>query len=954
MKPILPELQCAAIGPCRVVRGRGKEAMNALPTWTVEVLLADATLDVNAALCAPATLLLGDEAGTVRAIGLLVTSIAYEGGERDGHRFAVELAPPEWLLTLRAGYRVFLEKTTQQVVAEVMRDAGLSPRGSLWRLAGTYMRRLQCTQYAETEWAFVERLLAEEGISYWFDGSDDLGPTLVFGDAPGAHDGIAGNTRVPYDETSGLAGAADALFELAFVHEVSADAVHLREYDIRQPDVFIEGRAGYGPLEVFEFPACVLTSAAAEHRAKARIEQLQRLSAHATAESGIVRLQPGRLLRVDGCADEVMNEEYLIVSVEHELTAGSPHDANGVSYRNRVTLVPAGARAFRPPVPDCRHRFDGVETAVTTGPLGEEIHVDDLGRVKLRFPWDRSGIADDRSSAWVRCLQMNLGGAMVLPRVGWEVPVVYVDGNPDRPFVLGRAYNATAIVPYALPAAAATTSFQSATSPGGGSTNEIRMSDVAGQQETFLHASKDQTVAVGGSSRTTVSGNETHDVGLAHELTVLGSQTLNVGGSQSVNVGTSYAIGVDGARSESVGGTESVRVTANRAVVSGGGYTELVGGFYGLQCNQSNTTVLGAFAQTVGGAMVLAAGLGTSESVASIRTEIVGGTRNIVAAGQVAESVRGSKTLVAGAVSETAAGAITTKALAPGSVKVGGSVKLSAGGDFVDGGTDDHPPGRGELDGRSPEARRRGAQGDERDHRGQGNDQAFGGSEGRVMEGTTPFRLAIDGFGLPWLVLRLAGRERIHAPFSFEVTCANPARDDVPVDPEALVTQTVRLTWPTGDGGERIIVGFVDRAEALDDGYRVVVVPHLAELADVVDHRVFLHKDAATITEEVLGARGLQVERRLTRALQARPQCVQFFEQRARFRVAPPCGGGCRLVAQAGRRRDRRPLRPRVRLRRDRRCVDPPRRRGRGLGWGRGSRAGARALRRGEQQGRDA
>jgi type VI secretion system secreted protein VgrG len=564
----------------------------------------------------------------------------------------------------------------------VLQDAGFSPAGAVWRLAGTYMRRLQCTQYAESEWAFLERVLAEEGISYWFDGAHD-GPTIVFGDAAAAHDGIAGETHVSFDDQSGLVDTSDALFDLAFVHEVFPDAVHVREYDLRQPDVFIEGRAGEGPLEVFEYPACVLTSAAAARRAKARLEQLQRFAEHATAASGNVRLQPGRLVCVEGCADELMNQEYLIVSVDHELTAGSPNDPNGVSYGNRVTLVPGGARAFRPPVPEGRHRYDGVETAITTGPHGEEIHVDDLGRVKLRFLWDRSGIEDDGASTWSRTLQMNLGGAMVLPRVGWEVPVMYVDGNPDRPFVLGRVYNATAIVPYALPGAAATTSLQSATSPGGGSTNEIRMSDVAGQQETFVHASRDQTVSVGGSSRTTVSGNETHDVGLAHALTVLGSQTLRVGGSQSVNVGTSYSTGVDGARSESISGSESVRVSANRTVTASGGYTELVGGFYGLQCNQSNTSVQGAFVQAIGGAMVFAAGLGTSESVAAIRIEVVGGTRNIVAAGHVAETVHGPKTLAAGAVRETAAGAITTKALAAGSIKVGGSVTLSASGDFL-------------------------------------------------------------------------------------------------------------------------------------------------------------------------------------------------------------------------------------------------------------------------------
>ncbi len=683
MTPILPELRCDALGPCRVLRGRGTEAMNALSAWTLEVLVADANLDVRAALRAPATLLLNDDAGSVRPIGLMVTRVTYESGERDGHRFVVELTPPAWLLTRRAGYRLLVDVTTQEAVARVLEEAGLPSRDVLWRLAGTYMQRLQCTQYAETEWTFVERLLAEEGISYWFDWSDESGAVLVFGDSPGAHDGIVGSTRIAFDEGSGLVDGSGALFEVVLVNEVSPNAVHVREYDIRQPDVLIEGHAGDGPLEVFEFPACVLTEGAAELRARTRLEQHQRLVEHATAASGNVRLQPGRLFHLDGCADDAMNQEYLIVAVEHELTAGSRSTPTGVSYRNRVTLVPGGARAFRPPPPDGRHRYDGIETAVTTGAPGEEIHVDDLGRVKLRLPWDRSGITDDGSSAWARCLQMNQGGAMLLPRVGWEVPIAYVDGNPDRPFVLGRVYNATAVGPYALPAAAATTSLQSATSPGGGSTNEIRMGDTAGGQETFVHASRDQTVSVGGSSRTQVAGNQAHDVGLSYALAVNGAQSITVGGSQSVDVGTSHQVGIEGARSESIGGTESVRVTANRTVMAAGSYVELVGGFYGLQCNQSNTSVQGAFTQGIGGAMALAAGLGMSESVAAMRTEVVGGVRNIVAAGAYEESVRGPKSVVAGALREVATGAITTKVAASGTVKVGGSAKLSADGDFV-------------------------------------------------------------------------------------------------------------------------------------------------------------------------------------------------------------------------------------------------------------------------------
>jgi type VI secretion system secreted protein VgrG len=378
-----------------------------------------------------------------------------------------------------------------------------------------------------------------------------------------------------------------------------------------------------------------------------------------------------------------MNRAYLITAVEHELTSGGPNDGSGVFYRNRVVLVPFGARAFRPPVPEVRRRSIGMETAMITGPAGEEIHVDDLGRVKLRFHWDRSGITDDRASTWARCLQMGLGGSMLLPRVGWEVPVGYMDGNPDRPFVLGRVYNATAVTPYALPGAAASTTLQSATSPGGGSTNEIRMNDTAGRQELFLHASKDQTVSVGGKSSTTVGGHETHDVGLAYALTVLGSQSLTTLASQSVNVATDYTTSVRGDRSESIGGSETIEVTANRTLISRGGYTELVGGFYGLRCNQSNTQVEGAFAQAVGSSMILAAGLGMSESVAAIRTEVTGGARSIVASSAYAESVRGSKTIAAGAVRELSGGSVTTKTMGSGTVEVGGSATLSAGGDFI-------------------------------------------------------------------------------------------------------------------------------------------------------------------------------------------------------------------------------------------------------------------------------
>src|SRR5262249_16274831 len=188
------------------------------------------------------------------------------------------------------------------------------------------------------------------------------------------------------------------------------------------------------------------------------------------------------------------------------------------------------------------------------------------------------------------------------------------------------------------------------------------------------------------------------------------------------------------------------------------------------------------------------------------------------------------------------------------------------------GGTRRHDQGRREPRRGCPRARGRSAQGEERHDRGQGNHQASGGGEGRGMMDATLFSLTIDEFESAWRVLVLDGCERIHAPFSFMLTCAAPSPAAEPIALDAFLARPARLSWPSGDDGERVVSGFIDRAAAVHDGYCFTLVPHVAELADVVDHRVFLGTDAATIAEEVLVARHLRVERRLTRALPPRSQ----------------------------------------------------------------------------------
>lgn len=670
----LVTLESDAIGGCDVLELRGREAMNALPSWTLRILTPE-SIELEAPLRTAARVHLVDDAeGSERHADALVIDMADEGPQREGHVHVVTLAPPAWLLTLRSGYRVFVDKSTQEIVSQVLSDGGIASDRVKWRLAGSYMKRPQCVQYAETDWSFVERLLADEGMAYWFEATDD-GPLLVLADGADSHEGIEGSTTIPFRDAHGMAGLR-SFFELEIVDRLTSNAVHLRDFDVRKPDVYIEGRAGEDALEVFEFPARVPTNDAADRRAKARLEQLQRDARMLLGRTDCIRLQPGRLLDIEGSVDADGDGRHLVVEVEHFYRRPTPGEKATALYRNRARLVPGG-RTYRPDVPRSAPKVPGIETAITTGAAGEEIHVDDLGRVKLRFLWDRSGIGDDRSSAWVRCLQMGMGGSMLLPRVGWEVPIAYVHGDPDRPVVLGRVYNASQIVPYALPGAATTTALQSATSPGGGSANEIRMGDSAGSQEMYVHAARDQSVGVGGSSTITIAGNETHDVGLSHAVKVGGSHTHTVGGSQSANVGTSHGLNVKGARSESIGGSETIDVGANRGVTTSS-YSEVIGGFYGLRCNQANSKITGARTELVGASLNLVAALGTGENVAAVRTELVAGSRTILA-GKYHESVKGTKSVTAGTASDKAGGKVLLFATGGGSIKAT-SADISAGG----------------------------------------------------------------------------------------------------------------------------------------------------------------------------------------------------------------------------------------------------------------------------------
>jgi type VI secretion system secreted protein VgrG len=660
----------------------GHESMDALSDWALRITVPEA-LDDDALLRAPVTVTLVDPVeGCERPIRLLVTEVESELGRGRDRVYRLRLSDPLWVLRLRGGYRLFFEKTTEEIVTQVLTDAGIPAAALQPRLSGSYPVRLQCAQYDESEWDFVARLLAEEGISCWFDTSEQGEHRVYFGDGLGSHDGIEGGATLPYAGPLGaLRPEARAFSSLAWEEQVVVDRVMLRDFDIRNPDVYIEGESGEGELEHFIYPGFVPSSEAATARAERRLEQLRREQVSVRGETDCIRVKAGRVLEVSGGGAEIFEQKMLISAVTHRYERPLRDGGRGVPYGNAVTMRPSKGSdgkehaAFRPALraaPSVEH----LESAVISGPAGEEIHVDDLGRVKIRMPWDRAGIEDDRSSHWTRCLQYPLGASMFLPRVGWEVSVGYLDGSPDRPFVLGRLYNATAVVPYGLPAASATSAFQSWTTPRSGMTQEIKMVDDAGSQLFALHASKDLSIKVGGTQKTEVGGDEDHQVSLSLTSNVLGAHTASVAAMQSIDVGEELLVTVDGSNTEIIAAAEVINVTGNRAVLASGSCVEVVGGGYTLQCNQSNVHASGVSSRAVLGSKVIAAGLGVTESVAMARSYVCLGSRTITC-GPYAESIIVAKRSKAGTVSESAA---AIGLMASSATIKAGSATVTAGG----------------------------------------------------------------------------------------------------------------------------------------------------------------------------------------------------------------------------------------------------------------------------------
>jgi type VI secretion system secreted protein VgrG len=613
----------------RVARFAGQEGLSELFHFELILMSEEGALSFNDVIAQPALMTMRADDDHPRLVHGIVSR--FEQGDM-GKRltaYRLTLVPKAWKLQHRFDCRIFQELTAPEIIEQVLSHAGLSADADFrLSLQGTYATREYCVQYRESDFAFISRLMEEEGIYYFFEHHEDK-HVMVLGDKTAAHPPIEGDSSVVFRPPLGALKQGEHIFRFHYAEEVRTGKITLRDYDFKKPSLLLESGAegsAFSELEAYDYPGDYQEPSGGDGLARIRLEERQALQKTGDGESGCARLLSGHRFTLIEHNRETFNREYLVTHVDHEGLEPTlmDHEAEDATrYDNRFRCIPADV-PFRPPMITPRPTIKGIQTAIVVGPQGEEIYTDAFGRVKVQFHWDRLGKKDDKSSCFLRVSQVWAGeswGSMHVPRVKQEVLVDFLEGDPDRPLIVGRVYHGTNVPPYALPANKTRSTIKSSSTPGGEGWNELRFEDKKGSEEIYLHGQKDWTISIENDKNQQVGHDETRKV--------VNNRTLEVGVDQAEKIGKNETLSVGNDRSKSVGNDEAESIKNDRSIEVGHDHTESIGNNLSLSVGKVKTEEVGE---------------DSSETVGKKRELKVGSTYSIEVSSDMSTKVSASQT----------------------------------------------------------------------------------------------------------------------------------------------------------------------------------------------------------------------------------------------------------------------------------------------------------------------
>jgi len=611
----------------KLLEFRGREAISQPYRFDLELVSERPDLDLQALLHKPAFLAF-DPAG--KGIHGLVHRIAQgESGQRLT-RYRLTLVPQLAYLAHRTNQRIFQHLSVPQIVAQVLEEHGIQADAYRFQLGPVvYPPREYCVQYDETDLHFVQRLCEEEGIHYHFEHST-AGHVLVFGDDQTSFARLGQPTA--YLQDNGMTADEPVIKRFAVRIATRTSRVSRRDYDFEQPRLRMEAAYRGEPaanampqpdLEDYDYPGRFTERARGKHLSQRALERHRHDYRLAEGDSDQTGLVSGHLLEISDHPRREWNDLWLLTEVLHEgkqpqvleesITSHvDTGDGFVQGYRNRFSATPWDI-PFRPPLNHPKPKVLGSQTAVVTGPAGEEIHCDEYGRVKVQFHWDRHGQADDKTSCWLRVSSSWAGdryGGIAIPRVGMEVLVTFLEGDPDQPLVTGCLYHKEHQVPYDLPANKTRTVFKTLSSPGGGGYNELRIEDRKGAEQIYVHAQRDwdeniehdQKIRVGHERHDTVEANSYSEFRAEEHLTVAGDRKVEVKPDDHLTVGQAQHIKLGTAQLTKAGREIHLKAGQKMVIEAGVELTLKAGGSF-IKLNPGGITVSGPLARiNAGGA----------------------------------------------------------------------------------------------------------------------------------------------------------------------------------------------------------------------------------------------------------------------------------------------------------------------------------------------------------------
>jgi type VI secretion system secreted protein VgrG len=604
-----------------------QESLGQLFEFDVEALAKVRDQATDDALGKPASVCVELSSGAKRYFHGILCTLGTHTVALDAFQYSLGLKPWLWLLTRRTDTRVFQKMTVQDILKKVF---DLFSPDYEFKLQGTYAPYEYCVQYRESDFNFASRLMEQEGIYYYFKHTEDK-HTMVIVDKASAHLTNPMQGDFDYREAEGGHLQSDAISQWKARKEIQFGKVVLNDYDFKIPKTKLEVTAkatrpkALEKLEYYDFPGTYDTKADGQRYSHLRIEELQAQYSRVDGAGSLRAMACGYRFELRAHPDKTSNCAHLVVSTRFEMGyAGYASGQDETFCRCQFSAI-EGSEIFRPRRVTPKPAVAGLHTAVVVGPSGEEIHTDAHGRVKIQFHWDRLGKSDEKSSCFVRVSNPAAGkgfGAISLPRIGQEVIVDFMEGDPDRPMITGRVYNGEQVPPYALPANATVSTHKSRSSKSGAATNfnEIRFEDKKDAEYVWLQAEKDfhqvvkndATVWITGNQDTLTKKNLTTQVdgdvkskyGKDHVVQVEGSSSLKVTKDVMLEAGASLSHKSGANHDVKVGANLGVDAAANVHIKGGANVVIEAGAMMTLKAGGS-TVVIGPAGVMIVGTMVM-------------------------------------------------------------------------------------------------------------------------------------------------------------------------------------------------------------------------------------------------------------------------------------------------------------------------------------------------------------